>query len=69
MADSVQKAEECCFNVFDYENVIRALFDLRSTYKNIADGTLKVRINGIAGTEVLKLEVKEGAVSVLKTRE
>ena len=49
--------------------MIRALFDLRSTYKNIADGTLKVRINGIAGTEVLKLEVKEGAVSVLKTRE
>ncbi len=53
-----------CFCILDYTGVVSAMLELRSTYRALADGTLTLIIEGIAGTEAMRINVSDGTPSV-----
>ena len=57
------------FTVLDYETAIRAFLKAKSKINVLTDGKKVVRINGIAGVENIKIEVKNNAVAVCATDE
>ena len=57
------------FNIFCYENVIRAFLKLKSTYKNLADGECVLFIDGSKLPEKIKITVKDNTVNVEETDE
>lgn len=60
---------DLCFNIFDYERVLGRLFELKSTYEPLLDGSVVVEIDGYAKAERLKLSVAGGIPSVAATEE
>ena len=57
------------FTILCYENVLRAFLKLKATYSNLADGELKVFIQGEKLPEQLKITVKNNNVTVEETDE
>lgn len=52
------------YNVFHYEKVLRACLKLRAAQEQLCDGSVTVEIDGYAGKEKLRIEVKDGAPKV-----
>lgn len=52
------------YNVFHYEKVVRACLELKAAQGPLPDGAVELDIDGFAGREVLRIEVRGGVPSV-----
>ncbi|MFA6947739.1 MAG: hypothetical protein WCQ72_02020, partial [Eubacteriales bacterium] len=52
------------YTIFNFERVIGAFMKLRASISPLCDGSLTVRINGIARTETLRITVENGIAEV-----
>ena len=52
------------YNVFHYEKMVRACLNLKAAQETLCDGCVTMEIEGYAGREKLRMEVKDGKPSV-----
>ncbi len=64
LAESWRTGADNCFNVLDYKALLSVMMELKAGCSKLADGCLDVVVNGIARTESLRIEVKNGKPSV-----
>jgi len=57
------------YSIFNYRKVVGTFLKLKASRIPLADGVLTVQINGIAGTENLKISVTDGKPMVENTEE
>ncbi len=64
---SYSKCEQ--FSILNYRNVVEAFLHLKTSYKKLCDGELKVFINGFAREENIKISIKNNKVSVCESED
>ncbi|MDR1465756.1 MAG: GNAT family N-acetyltransferase [Oscillospiraceae bacterium] len=64
IGENAVPADTGMYTIFSWELMLRALLRLQAQCRSLPDGTMTVRIEGMAGPETLRIAVKDGVPSV-----
>ena len=64
IADGVSMGNDQNYTIFHFAKVVGAYMKLKAKTAGLVDGTLSVTVNGIAGTEKFRIDVKNGAPEI-----
>lgn len=64
IADSVSMHNDQNYTIFHFAKVVGAYMKLKAKTSGLVDGTLSVTVNGIAGTEKFRIDVKNGSPEI-----
>lgn len=64
IADGVSMGNDQNYTIFHFAKVVGAYMKLKAKTAGLVDGTLSVTVNGIAGTEKFRIDVKNGTPEI-----